>query len=74
MFEKNGKRKEILMEEQILIGRKDKEKESFLGPWQLNDLCINGKWIVQFGKVYDYDKAVEWLRKTGTVLRRNYGF
>ena len=73
MFKKNGKRKEILMEEKILIGRKGKEKESFLGPWQLNDLCINGKWIVQFGQVYDYDKAIEWSRKTGTVLRRDYG-
>jgi hypothetical protein len=63
------------MEEKILIGRKGNEqKRSFLSPWQLNDLCINGKWIVHFGVIYDYDLAVEWSRKIGTVLRREYGF
>lgn len=57
------------MEEKILIGRKGKEQETFLGPWQLNDLCLNGKWIVQWSVVYNY--AIEFARKTGTILRRN---
>ena len=74
MSKKNGKRKEILMEEKILIGRKGKKESSFLGPWQLNDLMINGKWIVSFGKIYDYDIAVEWSRKTGTILREKGNF